>query len=871
MPGYNLTRIEAEERARILAVQSYDITVDLTATGETFPVTTLIRFTCAEPGASTFLDLIAPSVDKVTLNGLDLDPAQVFADSRITLSDLKSENEVRVKANAEYSHTGEGLHRFVDPVDSLTYIYTQFEVADARRLFASFEQPDLKSRFTFHVIAPDDWTVIANTETPAPSPLPQNPGAARWDFPETPIMSTYLTAIIAGHYARWDDTYTSTDGRAIPLAVLARKSMAQYMDYAEVFDITKRGFEFYEKSFGIPYPYDKYDQAFVPEYNAGAMENIGAVTLTEARYVWRSRPLDSMVDARANTILHEQAHMWFGDLVTMKWWNDLWLNESFAEFMSHYAAVGNTRWTGAWADFLGRKMVGYAQDQLPTTHPIVAEINDLADVEVNFDMITYAKGASVLKQLVAWVGEENFLTGVHNYLTKHAWGNATLTDFLAELSASSGRDLTSWSKVWLEEAGVTTLRPVVVAQDEGVYSSVSVAQEIPAVYGRFTDIPHRGLPAIDVHPSLKPHRVGIAGYSMTDQGLEKAWGVEADVDGALTELPELTGQVIPDLLLLNDADLTYAKLRLAEYDMALVRKHLNDIVDPLARALIWASLWDALRDGELAARDYIEIVLNNIADETSSTTVSSTLARLAQTVRRYVAADMREEVRDDVAARLVKLALQADAGSDMQLQLFASFAHLACNDTQWDFLVEVLDGAAQVEGLVVDTDLRWELLTILVANSKKGEADIQAELTRDDTSSGREMAAGARAALPSTEAKREAWRLAVRDKSVANAAQRSIIAAFPGVPDPTSLREFAVEYFASLEWVWENRTREMANNIVKALYPFWAINDEGIDVLAMTDQWLNHIGARTPALRRLVLANREEVVCARIARAKDSE
>ena len=869
MPGYNLTRIEAEERARILSVESYDITVDLTATGETFPSTTVIRFTCSEPGASTFLDFIAPSVDKVTLNGQDLDPAAVFADSRISLSDLKSDNEVTVVAHAEYSHTGEGLHRFIDPVDGLTYIYTQFEVADARRVFASFEQPDLKSRFTFHVIAPQEWTVISNQPTPTPTPLSSE--TARWDFAETPIMSTYLTAIIAGHYARWNDTYPSTDGREVPLAVLTRKSMAQYMDYPEIFDITKRGFEFYEKSFGIPYPYEKYDQAFVPEYNAGAMENIGAVTLTEARYVWRSRPVEAMVDARANTILHEQAHMWFGDLVTMKWWNDLWLNESFAEFMSHYAAVGNTRWTGAWADFLGRKMVGYAQDQLPTTHPIVAEINDLADVEVNFDMITYAKGASVLKQLVSWVGEENFLAGVHNYLTKHAWGNATLADFLAELSASSGRDLTSWSKVWLEEAGVTTLRPVVVGEDEGVYVSVSVAQEVPAVYGRFTDIPHRDLPEIVVTPSLKPHRIGVAGYSMTAKGLEKAWGIETDIDGALTELPELAGQVLPDLLLLNDADLTYAKLRLAEGDVNLVRKHLHEIVDPLSRALIWASLWDALRDGELAARDYVEIVLNNIADETSSTTVSSTLLRLAQTVRRYVAADVRDDVRDDVAARLVKLALRADPGSDNQLQLFTSFAHLACNNTQWGFLMEVLDGTTVVEGLTVDTDLRWELLTVLVAASKKGEADIQAELTRDDTSSGRESAAGARAALPSIEAKRQAWRLALRDKSVSNASQRAIIASFPGVTDPTTLREFAVEYFATVEWVWENRTREMATNVVKALYPFWAINDDGIDVLTMTDRWLNQLGSRIPALRRLILANREEIVCARIARAKDSQ
>ncbi len=874
MPGYNLTREEAEERSRLIRVRGHDITLDLTAEGETFPSTAVIDFDCAEPGAQTFLDLIAPGVDRVTLNGVELDPAEVFQDSRIQLRGLKAENRVVVVARAAYSHTGEGLHRFTDPVDGQTYTYTQFEVADARRVFASFEQPDLKSRFVFHVIAPSHWTVIGNQ--PTPQPVPYGPagspveGVARWDFEPTPVMSSYLTAVIAGPYHRWSDSYTSTDGREIPLGAFVRESMAHYFDPEEIFDVTKRGFGFYEQAFGVPYPYAKYDQAFVPQYNAGAMENIGAVTLTEDRYVFRSTPVQAQVDSRANTILHEQAHMWFGDLVTMKWWNDLWLNESFAEFMSHLAAA-NTRWPEAWTDFLAvRKLTGYQQDQLPTTHPIVADIRDLADVEVNFDMITYAKGASVLKQLVAWVGQAEFLQGVHSYLTKHAWGNATLHDFLSEVEAASGRDLGAWSKVWLEEAGVTLLRPVTLERPEGVYEKVTIAQEVPAVYSAFSAIPHRDLPAISIQPSLRPHHIGVAGYALDDDGMTRIWSKAVDVDGAATELPELAGQVIPDLLIVNDGDLAYAKLRLDDASRRALPRVLSRIKDSLTRALVWGLLWDSLRDGELPAHDYVDLVLNSIERETSSTTTQSLLTRLQQTIRLYVAPGNRRDIQDDAAARLVALAMRADPGSDQQLQFFKAFAALACNPTQLGFVAEVLDGGSAMEGLVVGTGLRWELLTDLVAAGVRAEADIAAELEADPTLSGQESAAGARAALPTLEAKQRAWRLAVFDESISNAAQRNILTAFTRVSDPTLLRQFAIEYFAQIEQVWVTRSREMAQNIVEMAFPIFAVDDPEVDLLQMTDFWLDRLGARLPALRRLILTAREGVIRAQSAQAADA-
>ena len=872
MPGYNLTRAEAEERAALIAVHAYDVTLDLTKENDTFPSTTTIRFTAREPGVETFLDLIAPAVRRINLNGVDLDPELCFNDSRIRLSDLKAENVVVIEADQAYSHTGEGLHAFTAPVDSRRYVYSQCEVADARRIFPTFEQPDLKSRFTFHVIAPAEWTVISNQPTPKPTPLPEQDGVkiSQWDFSQTPMMSTYLIAVIAGPYERWFDSYISTDGRVIPLGAFVRRSMAQYLDEDEIFDITRRGFEFYESAFGMSYPYAKYDQIFVPQYNAGAMENVGAVTLTEERYVFRSRPIQAQVDTRANTILHELAHMWFGDLVTMKWWNDLWLNESFAEYMSHLAA-SNTRWPQAWTDFLAtRKLVGYQQDQLPTTHPIVAEINDLADVEVNFDMITYAKGASVLKQLVTWVGQENFFKGVHNYLKKHAWSNATLQDFLAEVSDASGRDLTAWSKVWLEEAGVTTLRPVISERMEGVYDQVSIAQEIPPVYSRFGAVPHRDLPEIEVKPSLRPHRIAIAGYTLSEDGLTQYWVRQADIDGDLTIVPELTGELIPDLLIINDGDLTYAKLRLDEASNEALPSVLGKITDPLTRALIWGSLWDSVRDGELNARAYIDMVLTAISQETSSATVMSLLARLRTAVLLYVAPQFRADAQDDAAARLVALAMRADPGSDQQLQFFKSFAGFACNPTQLGFVADVLDGTSDVPGLTIDTDLRWELLTDLVAMGCRGEADIEAELARDNTLAGTEKAAGARAAIPTIEAKRLAWHLGVMDPSVSNAAQRQILASFTKVADPALLREFAIEYFAQIETTWQTRSREMAQNIVVALYPLRSVNDPEINVLAMTDQWLDRLGARIPALRRLVLSSREEVIRAELAQEVDS-
>src|SRR5690349_3306492 len=465
VPGQNLTREEAATRADLLTVHSYDVVLDLATGPTTFTTRSTVRFDAAA-GAETFIDFVGESVESITLNGASLDPATQWVDSRIALPGLAAENELVVEATGLYTNTGEGMHRFVDPVDGEVYLYSQFEVPDSRRVFAVFEQPDLKATFAFTVTAPEPWKVVSNS--PTPEPKKHGDGTATWRFEATPRISSYITALIAGPYEATFSELTSSSGRVIPLGVYGRKSLWQFLDADYIFDKTRQGFAYFEEKFDYAYPFAKYDQLFVPEFNAGAMENAGAVTFTET-YVFRSKVTDAVKERRVVTILHELAHMWFGDLVTMKWWNDLWLNESFAEWASTIATAEATEWTEAWTTFNAmEKTWAYRQDQLPSTHPVVATINDLEDVLVSFDGITYAKGGSVLKQLVAWVGVDAFFQGVSAYFQKHAWGNTTLADLLAELETASGRDLSDWSGLWLETAGVNTLRPLIETDDAAV-------------------------------------------------------------------------------------------------------------------------------------------------------------------------------------------------------------------------------------------------------------------------------------------------------------------------------------------------------------------------------------------------------------------
>ncbi len=830
MPGENLTRIEAQERKSIVDVESYVVDLDLTRGEEVFGSTTTVSFSATE-GSSTFIDAFTRTVHSITLNGVSLDPATVSDGIRIQLDGLAATNVLTVVADAEYTNTGEGLHRFVDPVDSEVYLYSQFEVPDSRRVFAVFEQPDLKATFQFTVTAPARWQVVSNSITPEPT---VNGDVATWVFAPTPILSSYITAIIAGPYDVVRSSLTSSDGREIPLGIFTRKSLSEFMDSDYIFEKTRQGFAYYEEKFDYPYPFEKYDQLFVPEFNAGAMENAGAVTFVET-YVFRSKVTDAIKERRVVTILHELAHMWFGDLVTMKWWNDLWLNESFAEWASTISTAEATEWTEAWTTFQAmEKSWAYRQDQLPSTHPVVATINDLEDVQVNFDGITYAKGGSVLKQLVAWVGIDAFYAGVAAYFKKHHHSNTELKDLLAELEVTSGRELTSWSEKWLETAGVNTLRPEIETDEAGLITSFAVIQTAPADY-----------------PTIRPHRLAIGLYDHEGDSLVRTHRVEIDVDGERTEVPELVGLPKGALVLTNDDDLAYAKVRLDEGSLATAIEHLAKIHNPLARALVWGSAWDSTRDGESAASDYVKLVLANIASETESTTIRTTLGQLTQAARSYVAPAKRQATITEVGDALWALAQSAEAGSDAQFQFVKFFANIPSTDAHAEALQGLIDGSISLDGLEIDTDLRWELLEGLVLLGKAADAEIDAALANDNTANGAQAAARARASIPTTDGKLTAFASIVGSKEQPNAIVRSTAMGFQHANDPAILQPVVSKYFDSLTGIWESRSYHIAETLVGGLYP------AGLADQALADaakEWLA-ANPEIPALRRIVTEN----------------
>ncbi|MGW9026300.1 aminopeptidase N [Streptomyces sp. NPDC055722] len=856
MPGTNLTREEAQQRAKLLTVDSYEIDLDLSGAqeGGTYRSVTTVRFDSAETGAESFIDLVAPAVHEVTLNGDPLDPAEVFKDSRIALPGLlEGRNVLRVVADCAYTNTGEGLHRFVDPVDEQAYLYTQFEVPDARRVFASFEQPDLKATFQFTVKAPSGWTVISNSPTPEPKD-------DVWVFEPTPRISTYITALIVGPYHSVHSVYEK-DGQSVPLGIYCRPSLAEFLDSDAIFDVTRQGFDWFQEKFDYAYPFEKYDQLFVPEFNAGAMENAGAVTIRD-QYVFRSKVTDAAYEVRAETILHELAHMWFGDLVTMEWWNDLWLNESFATYTSIACQAYHpaSRWPHSWTTFANSmKTWAYRQDQLPSTHPIMAEINDLDDVLVNFDGITYAKGASVLKQLVAYVGMDEFFRGVQAYFKQHAFGNTRLSDLLGALEETSGRDLKTWSKKWLETAGINVLRPAIETDENGVITSFAIRQEAPA------------LPAgAKGEPTLRPHRIAIGLYDL-DEGTGKLvrtedGRIELDVDGELTAVPQLAGRRRPDVILLNDDDLSYAKVRLDEKSLAFVTEHLGDFESSLPRALCWASAWDMTRDAELATRDYLSLVLSGIGKESDIGVVQSLHRQVKLAIDLYADPSTREALLTRWTDATLAHLRSAEPGSDHQLAWARAFAATARTPEQLDLLEGLLDGSQTVEGLAVDTELRWAFVERLATVGRFDETEIAGELGRDKTAAGERHAATARAARPTPEAKAEAWASVVESDKLPNAVQEAVIGGFVQTDQRELLAPYTDKYFESVKGVWDSRSHEMAQQIVVGLYPSIQVSE---DTSAKTDAWLA-AAEPSPALRRLILESRAGIERALKAQAADA-
>ena len=841
MSHTNLTRDEAAARARLVSDVTYEVALDLTSGDETFESTTTVRFRTGDGASSTFLDLVATDVHGVRVDGADAGVGGWDREaSRLAIEGLApGSHEVVVQATSAYEHTGVGLHWFTDPVDGESYLHTQFEPFDAHRVFPCFDQPDLKATFRFDVTAPEEWEVVSNA-------LPERRDGGRWTFAETATMSTYLAAIVAGPFHVVRDTHDGID-----LGVYCRRSLAQYLDADEVLQVTKDGFDLFQRVFEYRYPFGKYDQLFVPEFNAGAMENVGCVTISES-YVFRSKVTEAERERRGETILHEMAHMWFGDLVTMKWWDDLWLNESFATYMSFHALIEATRWTGAWSTFSnGWKTWAYRQDQLPSTHPIVADISDIDSVKVNFDGITYAKGAAVLRQLVAWVGEAAFLKGVAQYFRRHEYGNTTLADFLGALEEASGRDLTAWSGEWLEKAGVNTLRPTFT-------TAVGAAGEEFAEF-------HIGQEARDEWPTLRSHRVGVGLFEREGDRLVRRERLELDVTGASTDVPQLAGRRVPDLVLLNDGDLTYAKIRLDDRSLATLSASLGSIDDDLARSLCWSAAWDMLRDAELPASRYLPIVLANVTGEDQISVVQSLLRQASSAALVFGAPARRDAALASLAGATHRLFHDAAPESDLQLAYGKAFIASARSDAHLGAVRRLLDGELVIEGLAMDTDLRWHAVKSLAAAGRADDDLIAAELERDPTDAGRRHSAAARAARPTREAKAEAWRSIVEDPDLPLATMEATMVGFQQADQEELLAEYVGPFFDAIGRMWSERVPEVALSFVESMYPATVATPA---VVELTNRQLD--GQPFP-IRRLLLEGRDQVERVLRTRACDAE
>jgi aminopeptidase N len=854
--NHNLSRDEAATRSALITTHSYDVTLDVRDAADPavagYPSTSTITFS-AKPGSATFLDFISGAVESVVLNGRELDVATVVDRDRIILEGLAADNTVTVAGTAVYSRSGEGMHRFVDPADGQCYLYTQYEPADSRRVFANFEQPDLKAEFTFHVIAPSGWEVASNGIETVRTPLTAQ--ASQWDFATTKRMSTYITTVLAGPYFKATDNWGATldDGTRldVPLALFCRASLADSFDSDELFRLTKNGLKFFNELFDYPYPWGKYDQAFVPEYNLGAMENPGLVTFTE-KYVYASRATDAQYQARANTLMHEMAHMWFGDLVTMNWWDDLWLKESFADYMGTLGVDRATDWDTAWVNFASkRKAWAYIQDQLPTTHPIVADIPDLEAAKQNFDGITYAKGASVLKQLVAYVGFDAFVTGSRQYFRDHAFGNTSLQDLLKALTAASGRDLTGWARQWLQTSGISTVSAEIV-DDDGILGAVTLRQD--------------AVDPITGHQELRPHRMRLGLYDSDPTGaLVRSGSIDVDVTGPSTLVGGLSGKPRPALLLVNDDDLSYAKVRLDPVSEHTVRTLLDKIQDPMARALCWTALWDSARDGVTPAARYVAAVEQFAPAETGIGVLLNVLGNASSAIERFVPPATRDGVRKDFLAVAAAQLQAAAPGSDQQLAWARTLADVSRHgDSELSLLRSILEGATVIEGLAVDAELRWSLWQALAAHGRASQAELDRELEADRTASGREGHALASAARPDVSVKAAAWDSAVTGTGLSNEILSATIAGFATAPR-NMLEPYVEPYFECLEKVWAERSIEIAGRIVRGLFPAAQDLGDGVDpaahpVVVRTDEWLGTHGDAPRALRRIIIEQRSHLV-----------
>ncbi|MFE4692293.1 aminopeptidase N [Streptomyces sp. NPDC056749] len=841
-----LTRNEAQTRAQLLDVHRYTVDLDLTTGEETFDSRTAIRFTARTAG-DTFVEIKPETLRSLSLDGQPLDPERLDG-NRYPLDRLTAgPHEITVDATMRYSRTGEGMHRFTDPADGETYLYTQLFMEDVQRVFAAFDQPDLKSVFDLTVTAPTGWTVLGNgTSTQAAD--------GRWNIAPTPPISTYLVAVAAGP---WHSVTTRHAG--IPFAIHCRRSLAPHLDADadEILGITRACYDRYHEKFDEPYPFDSYDQAFVPEFNAGAMENPGLVTFRD-EFIYRSAVTDTERQTRAMVIAHEMAHMWFGDLVTLTWWDDIWLNESFAEYMGYQTLTeatlpqglntgraGETPFPDTWVEFgVSRKGWGYDADQRPSTHPVAPDpdaVPDTASALLNFDGISYAKGASALRQLVAWLGEKDFLAGINTHFARHKFANATLADFIDNLATATDRDVHTWADAWLRTTGADTLTAHV--ENSGHNWNLTVDRA-----------------------GNRPHRITVGTYDHSldthtgaDQlTLRNRFDIDIPQDGTPTTRPGRR----PDLVVLNDHDLTYAKIRLDpdSWDTALT--HLSGIPDPLTRALIWNTARDMVRDGELHPSIHLTAARTHLPYESDLALVQGVLGFAAtQIADRY----LKPQDRPTALATLTSLcrdllrrtegltAKDWEQGPDTTtpgspdpgLRLIA-VRHFIDAATQPDAIQDWLREGTVPGGPELDAELRWRILTRLAVLGATDETAIAHELDKDPSATGQEGAARCRAALPTAEAKTAAWQAMFTDDTLSNYLFTATAQGFWQPEQSELLHPYVARYYPDAIALAARRGPAIAEAAGRHAFPAHAIDPDSIRLgeQALTDP------AVTPALRR---------------------
>ena len=848
MSSINLTRDEARARTALLEVTHYDVHLDVTSPGPTFRSTTTVELIAKESGA-TFIDLRDADVLSVTLDGVDVtEAAKYTSETGVSFNVSAGSHVLVVDADCRYTTTGQGLHRFVDPADNETYLYSQFETADAKRVFACFDQPDLKATYTMRVVAPEGWTVVSNSGASVTENAAAE-GTSTWAFEVAVPLSTYLIAFCIGPWYGVHDEWRGEISRhpetpeehqpdgelVIPLALYCRKSLAEHMDTERLFQETKEGFDYYAENFGEPYPFGKYDQIFCPEFNFGAMEHAGAVTIRD-EYIFRSRTTGYVYERRNDTILHEMAHMWFGDLVTMQWWDDLWLNESFATWTAAAAQVAVSEYKEAWTTFANvEKAWAYQQDMLPSTHPIAADAGDIDTVEQNFDGITYAKGASVLKQLVAYVGEDAFLAGARLHFARHRFANATFDDLLSAMSETSGRDLSGWAQQWLTTTGVNTLAAEFTVGENGTYDSFAIRQ-------------HGAQPGVG---DLRDHRIAVGLYERADSGaIERVRKVELDISGELTEVPDLIGARAADLVLANDDDLTYALLELDPRSLETLITGIANITDPMPRTLAWSAAWQMTRGGRMRARDFVRLVAEGAPTENQISVLERILAQAVQAVTSY--ADPEWSTAEGIKTlsdALLSAARTSEPGSDNQLAFINSLAQLplapeVAGTEPAEVFTAIRAGSPDsvgLTGLAVDAEMTWKALIALVAagvaagDGEEGDVGKQIDEAEaeDNSSQGAVSAIKARAAVPNATVKAKTWQAmtGTGEAALTNLQLRHMMAGFqaPGSSALLVAAGYTDRFFDEAAGWWSAFSSDTADRMLEGLYPMWDLSESAVD------------------------------------------